>query len=93
MNCAHHNFECDCKVARMEDSSRFMLEVKVRCTECGKPFQFLGLQPGLDFEGARVSVDGLELNVGISPEGARPSPLANMMRGYDIRLGNSGSNQ
>lgn len=77
----------------MEDSGRFMLEVTVRCTDCEKPFQFLGLQPGLDFNGARVSVDGLELNVAISPEGARPSPLANMLRGYDISLGNSGSNQ
>ncbi|SDD94538.1 hypothetical protein SAMN05216337_1017117 [Bradyrhizobium brasilense] len=70
-----------------------MLEVTVKCTDCDKPFQFLGLQPGLDFNGARVSVDGLELNVGISPEGVKPSPLQNMMRGYDISLGRSGSNQ
>lgn len=68
----------------MEDSGRFMLEVTVKCIECSKPFQFLGLQPGLDFDGARVSIDGLELNVGICPEGARPSPLQGMMRGYDI---------
>jgi hypothetical protein len=77
----------------MEDTGRFMLEVTVRCSDCNKPFQFLGLKPGLDFGGARVSIDGLELNVGISPDGVQPSPLANMLRGYDISLGAKGSNQ
>ena len=84
MTCAHHNFHCSCKVARLEDTGRFMLEVTVKCSECDKPFQFIGLQPGLDFDGARVSVDGLELNVGICPEGTRPSLLQGMMRGYNI---------
>lgn len=91
--CDHRNFNATCKVARMEDSGRFLLEATVRCTDCGKPFQFLGLQPGLDFNGARVSIDGLELNIGICPEGAHPSPMASMLRGYDISLGNSGNNQ
>lgn len=91
--CQHHSFKCDCKVARLEDSGRFMLEVMVRCTDCDKPFQFLGLKPGLDFDGARVSIDGMELNVGITPQGVRPSPLQNMLRGYDVNLGNTGSNQ
>jgi hypothetical protein len=77
----------------MEDTGRFMLEATVRCTDCGKPFQFLGLKPGLDFDGARVSLDGLELNVAITPEGVRPSPLQNMLRGYDINLGAKGQNQ
>jgi hypothetical protein len=93
MACAHHNFKCDCKVARLEDSGRFMLEVTVVCTECNKPFQFLGLKPGLDMDGARVSIDGLELNIAICPEGSSPSPLSNMMRGYDINLGKAGRNQ
>ena len=93
MTCQHHNFHCLCKVGRMEDTGRFMLEVTVKCTDCGKPFQFLGLRPGLDFDGARVSLDALELNVGICPQGARPSPLQGMMRGYDVNLGKSGSNQ
>lgn len=91
--CKHLNFKCECKVARMEDSGRFMLEVTVHCTDYNKPFQFLGLRPGLDFDGARVSIDGLELNVGICPEGASPSPLANMLRGFDVNSGHSGKNQ
>lgn len=91
--CTHQNFKCGCKVARLEDSGRFMLEMTVHCSDCDKPFQFLGLQPGIDFNGARVSIDGLELNVGISPEGVAPSPLQNMMRGYDVSLGKTGVNQ
>lgn len=93
MACKHMNFKCDCKVGRMEDTGRFILEVKVFCAECSKPFQFLGLQPGMDFDGARVSIDGMEMVVGICPEGARPSPLAGMLRGYDISMGKTGSNQ
>lgn len=70
-----------------------MLEVRVNCSDCKKEFQFLGLKPGLDFDGAAVSLDGLELNVGISPDGVRPSPLQNMLRGYDVHLGKAGANQ
>lgn len=92
-SCAHLNFHCGCKVARLEDSGRFMLEVTVKCMDCDKPFQFLGQKPGLDFDGARVSIDALELNIGICPQGVRPSPLQNLMRGYDVNLGKSSSNQ
>jgi hypothetical protein len=93
MSCKHFNFGFDCKIARLEDSGRFMLEVTVRCTDCGKAFQFLGQKPGLNFDGATVSLDGLELNIGICPEGTRPSPLQGMLRGYDVHLGQSGTNQ
>lgn len=86
--CEHKNFSANCKVARLEDSGRFMLEVSVQCAECRKPFQFLGLQPGLDLNGARVSLDGLELNVAICPQGVRPTPLDGFVRGYDISKGN-----
>lgn len=78
MTCAHHNFDADCKVCRLEDSGQFMLEVRVKCLECGAPFQFLGLEPGLDLQGARVSLDGLEANLAICPEGVTPNPLQRM---------------
>lgn len=83
-SCAHHNFDATCRVARLEDSGRFMLEVNVTCTDCKRPFQFLGLEPGLNFDGATVSLDGLEANLAICPEGQRPSPLQQLM-GYTIR--------
>jgi len=76
--CDHHKFAAKVKVARLEDSGRFMAEIRVTCSDCGKPFQFLGLEPGLDLDGARVSIDGLEANIAIAPEGARPNPLQRM---------------
>lgn len=78
-SCAHHNFDATCRVARLEDTGRFVLEVTVKCTDCGRPFQFLGLQPGLNFDGATVSLDGLEANLAICPEGQRPSPVQELM--------------
>lgn len=76
--CEHKNFAAKVRVARLEDSGRFMAEIRITCQDCGKPFQFLGLEPGLDLDGARVSIDGLEANIAICPEGARPSPLQRM---------------
>lgn len=77
--CQHMNFAATVNVARLEDSGRFMAGIRVRCAECGLPFQFLGLEPGIDPRDARVSVDGLEANIGICPQGAEPSPLDNIM--------------
>ena len=79
--CKHMNFNASVGVARLEDTGGFMAEIRVHCTECGKPFQFLGLEPGIDTSGARVSIDGLEANIAICPQGARPSPLQSMAFG------------
>lgn len=81
--CSHLQFDAAVKIARLEDSGGFMAEIRIKCRECGKPFQFLGLEPGLDLQGARISIDGLEANIAIAPEGARPSPLQRLM--YKIR--------
>jgi len=82
--CTHQNFDASCRVARLEDTGRFMLEVTVHCTDCKRPFQFLGLQPGLNFDGATVSLDGLEANLAICPQGQRPNPFQ-VLQGYTIR--------
>ena len=83
MHCKHMNFGAHVRVARLEDSGRFMVEIRVACCDCGKPFQFIGLPPGLDLDGATVSLDGLEANLAICPEGQRPSPMQSLM-GYTI---------
>lgn len=74
-DCKHMAFGASCKVARLEDSGRFMLEVRVICSDCKLPFQFKGLPAGLNLNGATVSVDGLEANLAICPQGAEMSPL------------------
>lgn len=86
-SCKHMNFEADVQVARIEDQGRFVAEIHIRCRDCGTPFQFMGLKPGFDFDGATVSLDGLEANIGIHPRGARPNPMQQLM-GYIFKSTN-----
>lgn len=86
-SCKHMNFEADVQVARIEDQGRFVAEIHIRCRDCGTPFQFMGLKPGFDFDGATVSLDGLEANIGIHPRGARPNPMQEML-GYSFKSTN-----
>lgn len=84
--CPHMDFVADVRIARLTDLGRFMAEIRVTCAQCKRPFQFLGLEPGLDLQGARVSLDGLEANIAIAPEGSMPNPfqrLAFGVRGFD----------
>lgn len=80
MTCQHNkNHRVEAKIACFKDRPNgFMAELRIFCGDCGKPFQFLGLEPGLDTQGARVSIDGLEASIAISPEGALPSPMQRM---------------
>jgi hypothetical protein len=82
MDCKHEDFNANVGVARLEDTGGFMAEITIKCSRCDLPFQFLGLEPGLDMQGARVSIDGLEANIAIVPQGSRPNPLQRMA--YDI---------
>lgn len=86
-DCPHMAFEAEVKVARLEDVGRFMAEIRVRCTGCGTPFQFLGLEPGIDLNGARVSIDGQEAHIAIAPKGTVLSPLD--ILGFNLRGGNA----
>lgn len=81
--CEHHNFDAAVRVARIEDKGRFMAEIRVTCRDCGTPMQFMGLEPGMNFNGATVSLDGLEANIGIHSQGERPNPMQELM-GYSV---------
>lgn len=87
MTCVHMNFDATVKVGRIEDVGRFVAEIRIHCVECGKPFAFMGMQPGFNYEGPTVSLDGLEANLPIHPEGVRPNPLQKLM-GYTIKGSN-----
>lgn len=82
--CEHHEFSAQVNVARLEDTGRFVAELRVHCSQCGEEFQFLGLEPGVDLNGARVSIDGLEANLAICPKSSKPSPLQRMVTGFSI---------
>ena len=83
-DCKHMNFDATVGVARMEDSGRFVAEVRIKCMECGVPFQFYGLQPGFNFDAPTATLDGLEANLPICPQGLKPTPLQGL-QGYTIR--------
>lgn len=79
MSCKHNKaHKANVAVGCMEDTGGFIADITIECADCGKKFQFLGLEPGVDTQGARVSVDGLEARIAIVPEGARPNPLQRM---------------
>lgn len=85
--CEHKEFDASVRVARIEDKGRFLAEVRITCRDCGTPMQFMGLKPGLDYNGATVSLDGLEANIGIHPQGVAPNPLQQLM-GYQVSAHN-----
>ena len=67
--CEHTSFFGEFKVARFEDTGGFSAAITIKCTQCGELFRFLGLPSGFSFERPMVSIDGLELNVPIEPQG------------------------
>ena len=78
-SCKHEVFDANVKVIRLEDSGRFVAEISIKCCQCDLPFQFMGLPPGVNFNGATVSLDGKEARIGIHPEGAAPNPLQQLL--------------
>jgi hypothetical protein len=84
MACKHAEFEIVSRVAHVEDVGRYVLEMKIHCKGCNTPFQFLGVAPGFTYEHPTVRLDGLEIDLPICPQGARPSPLQGLM-GYTIK--------
>jgi len=81
MTCKHEDFNARVDVTFLETSGGYMADVKIQCAQCNLPFQFHGLQPGINLQGAAVSVDGLEARIAISPQGAQPNPLQLMVHG------------
>lgn len=81
--CQHMNFAANVNVIRLEDSGRFMTEIRVKCADCGTPFKFLGLPMGLNLGGATVTLDGVEANIAVCPVGEEPPEPKGLM-GYNI---------
>lgn len=85
-DCRHCDFEATVDVNRVERADGgidFAADVRVTCTRCRKPMQFLGLPLGLNMRGAATSPDGLQARLAMVPQGDTPHPLAAM--GFEIR--------
>lgn len=68
-DCAHEQFGAEVDVHRLEDSGKFIADVRVKCVQCGEPFRFIGLSAGISFDQPTVSIDETELRAPIEPEG------------------------
>lgn len=66
MNCEHMNFMSKANIFRLE-SGKFMAEIQIECSDCHRPFEFLGLPAGLNLEGAAVEFGGREARLAIKP--------------------------
>lgn len=88
--CDHMNFACECDVNRLQEkeggpATRFCMDVRVKCADCGLPFRFIGLPAGLDLNGASVSVDATEGRFAIAPKGQVISVMEGGIHGFSIR--------
>lgn len=72
MSCRHENFVANVTVNRLgpEDGPMdFNADVRIKCSGCNLDFKFLGLERGLNFDGAAMSYDQTEAHLAISPDG------------------------
>jgi|SRR5580700_686421 hypothetical protein len=87
--CEHKDFKAMVNVGRLLDNATescvvgYIADIRIKCAECGLPFEFLGLEPGVDTQGARVSLDGLEARIALTPKGTRPNPF--QRRAFNVR--------
>lgn len=51
-----------------------MAEVRIRCKECGLPFEFIGLECGLTFTGPACDPSAQEARLPIKPKGLAVLP-------------------
>lgn len=65
--CKHEDFAVEANVARIEDIGRFQMDVSVKCSQCGKPFRFLGLPIGVNYDAAMTNLNGTVATMGIYP--------------------------
>lgn len=82
--CKHDDFFCECDVTRLSDSGAFTLDVRVKCKQCGIPFEFIGLPRGLNLKGAAMSFDGTEGRFAICPKGEEPPSMEGLPSGFTI---------
>lgn len=70
--CNHENFRADVQVHRITEDDKitirgFSANICIKCHDCGKEFEFIGVEPGVSPFGPRVSIDSTELRVPIKP--------------------------
>lgn len=87
--CQHHNFQANVAVGRLaadesgEKIVGFSADITVKCSDCGKPFEFVGLPMGYSPIQPMCSVDGTEARMPLKPQGEAMSLEG--LAGFTIR--------
>lgn len=79
--CKHTNFNARVEVNHLADVQRYVANITVNCSQCGLPFQFMGMAPGVSTTTPCVSLDGTEARMPIAPQGSRANPFQQMVHG------------
>lgn len=70
-DCQHEVFNVQARVGRLTNENHlvtnYTMEVSVKCVNCGLPFNFKGVECGLNSSKPTMSPDGLELRAPIEP--------------------------
>lgn len=88
--CKHENFRAQVDVNRLSKTeggpiTHYSADVRIKCAQCGTPFEFMGLPVGLNAYGVAVDLEGTELRAAIKPLNG-PMPPAGLP-GFSVRIG------
>ena len=77
MTCAHLNFTCNATVNRISDVDEgpvlsYTVDLELHCSDCGKPFTFLGMSVGMQPDRPTVSADHTEARLPVKPASEFP---------------------
>lgn len=73
MDCKHERIECNASVARLTNDSDsneiigYATDIKVKCAQCGIPFEWIGIGGGYSPTEPKVNFDRTELRAPIRP--------------------------
>lgn len=90
VHCEHTDFDAFFEIGRLTDGeggkvTSYIADVRFKCKICHLPFQFMGLELGLNLRGATMSPDGQQARLSIFPVGSVPQPLDALL-GYRVAL-------
>jgi hypothetical protein len=94
-DCLHANFSADVKVARITDGdsgsvTNYVTELSVKCSECGMPFHFVGVDAGFGYLKPTCDFLGTTLYAPIASGESLP---ASGRLTYDMRGSGAGGRQ
>lgn len=69
--CKHTQFESHVIVNILKDTKEYVADMRIRCADCHKDFEFVGLPHGASSKIPTVSIDKREVRLPIAPADPR----------------------